>query len=447
MSVRNLYPQQRPTLNLNFAQSKILDPRITFTRTSTATYVDEDGFIKTADNDVARFDHDPVTGECLGLLIEEGRTNYFHGTQTGSGGTVSDGTATGADGVIAKKFVPNAGNVSFPSINSRTNYSIPAGSQVNGATIDISFSGYISALASDLYTPDIVIQIDTGGSSNFAFAELLPNLSNGTVWSKGGIGVNGITELIAPQITLMPFGMYKITWSIRYTQGATIRNTVGFYLQCREKGVSSPSNTGTYVADGVNGFQYSCLQYEIGAFPTSFIPTTTSSVSRNPDNAYIEGTEFSKFYNLSEGTVFCSFSSPTPYGRTNATPFVFSINKNTIGWGHYVSSGGSSISLFRDPSNVNIAFLNTAGSPTVVTTDQIRKLSVGYKLDDFVQYVNVGNGIISERTDSLGQVRSNINTLDFNPQHSGLQCFGGHIQKFVYYPTKFTNTQIRNLAL
>ena len=105
MSVRNLYPQQRPTLNLNFAQSKILDPRITFTRTSTATYVDEDGFIKTADNDVARFDHDPVTGECLGLLIEEGRTNYFHGTQTGSGGTVSDGTATGADGVIAKKFV------------------------------------------------------------------------------------------------------------------------------------------------------------------------------------------------------------------------------------------------------------------------------------------------------------------------------------------------------
>lgn len=75
MSVRNLYPQQRPTLNLNFAQSKILDPRITFTRTSTATYVDEDGFIKTADSDVARFDHDPVTGESLGLLIEELRTN------------------------------------------------------------------------------------------------------------------------------------------------------------------------------------------------------------------------------------------------------------------------------------------------------------------------------------------------------------------------------------
>jgi len=444
MSVRNTFPQQRPTLNLDFANSKTLDPRITFTRTSTATYVDEDGLIKSVDADVARFDHDPVTGECLGLLIEEGRTNYFHGTQTGNGGTVSDGNVIGADGVLAKKFVPTAGSVSFPSINSRTNYTIPAGSQVNGGTVDISFTGYIAALADDLYTPDIVIQISTG-ASNLIYVELLPNLSNGTVWSKGGIGVNGVTELIAPQITLMPFGMYKITWSIRYTQGATIRDTVGFYLQCRQKGVSSPSNTGTYTADGVNGFQYSCVQFEIGSFPTSYIPTITTSATRNPDNAYIEGSKFTEFYNSTEGSAVCYFSSPTEYGRTNASPFVFSIDRNTIGWGHYVSSGGASVSLFRNPSGSNVAFLNT-GSATG-TTDQNRKLSVGYKLNDFAQYLNIGGGNVSQAIDTLGEVRTDINAFAFNPSHSGLQRFGGHIQKFLYYPTKFTNTQLRNLAL
>ena len=80
MSISQNFPTIRPTLNLNFARSKTLDPRITFTRASTATYVDEDGLIKTAGADEARFDHDPVTGESLGLLIEESRTNLYDNT-------------------------------------------------------------------------------------------------------------------------------------------------------------------------------------------------------------------------------------------------------------------------------------------------------------------------------------------------------------------------------
>ena len=47
----------------------------TFTRDSLGTYVDEYGLIKYASNNVPRFDHDPTTGESLGLLIEESRTN------------------------------------------------------------------------------------------------------------------------------------------------------------------------------------------------------------------------------------------------------------------------------------------------------------------------------------------------------------------------------------
>ncbi len=77
MSVKSLYPTIRPSLNLDFAKSKRLDPRITFTRGSTATYVDSDGLIKTAASNVARFDHNPVTEESLGLLVEESRTNIL----------------------------------------------------------------------------------------------------------------------------------------------------------------------------------------------------------------------------------------------------------------------------------------------------------------------------------------------------------------------------------
>ena len=65
----------RPTLNLDFANSKQLDPRITFYRDSIATYYDSKGVLRYANRNEPRFDHDPVTGESKGLLIEESRTN------------------------------------------------------------------------------------------------------------------------------------------------------------------------------------------------------------------------------------------------------------------------------------------------------------------------------------------------------------------------------------
>ena len=69
LEVTQEYPSIRPTLDLNFAATKTLDRRITFTRDSVGTYVGDDGLIKYASNNTPRFDHDPTTGESLGLLI------------------------------------------------------------------------------------------------------------------------------------------------------------------------------------------------------------------------------------------------------------------------------------------------------------------------------------------------------------------------------------------
>ena len=65
----------RPALLLPFAQSGTVDPRITFTRASSATYFNLQGVLSTAANDVPRIDFDPITGRCLGLLIERSSTN------------------------------------------------------------------------------------------------------------------------------------------------------------------------------------------------------------------------------------------------------------------------------------------------------------------------------------------------------------------------------------
>ena len=55
----------------------ILDPRVTFTRASTATRVNELGLIEVVQDNIPRVDHDPVTLSQKGLLIEEARTNIL----------------------------------------------------------------------------------------------------------------------------------------------------------------------------------------------------------------------------------------------------------------------------------------------------------------------------------------------------------------------------------
>jgi hypothetical protein len=117
MTIKALYPTSRPSLNLDFANTKRLDLRITFTRASTGTYIGDNGLIKTAAVNEARFDHTPI-GESLGLLVEEARTNIvLHNRDLSNAAwTATDITAvkdqTGADGVAssASKITASADN-------------------------------------------------------------------------------------------------------------------------------------------------------------------------------------------------------------------------------------------------------------------------------------------------------------------------------------------------
>lgn len=75
-AIANL-PDIRPSLLLDFANSGRVDPRIQCTRASAATCFGPDGKLRTVAANVPRIDYDPGTGKCLGLLVEEGRTNLW----------------------------------------------------------------------------------------------------------------------------------------------------------------------------------------------------------------------------------------------------------------------------------------------------------------------------------------------------------------------------------
>lgn len=64
-----------PKFALDFI-SATLNPAITFSRTlNTATRINSSGYIEAVNADIPRFDYDPLTLACRGLLIEQSRAN------------------------------------------------------------------------------------------------------------------------------------------------------------------------------------------------------------------------------------------------------------------------------------------------------------------------------------------------------------------------------------
>ena len=103
-----------PRLALDFTTAS-LDPRITFTRSlNTATRVNSTGYVESINADLPRFDYNPVTLACKGLLIEEQRANLLTYSQE------FDNAAWGKSGatVTANQIVAPDGNTTGDYLNS-----------------------------------------------------------------------------------------------------------------------------------------------------------------------------------------------------------------------------------------------------------------------------------------------------------------------------------------
>ncbi len=140
-----------PSLSLDFMTPGVLDPLITFTRASTATYFDSAGVMQTAATNTPRWDYDPATLQLRGLLLEEGRQNLLLNSATlstqsvtvtaqaytlafyGTGTITKSGTATGAlvgTGVgqrVSQTFTPTAGTLTLTVTGTVSNAQIEAG--------------------------------------------------------------------------------------------------------------------------------------------------------------------------------------------------------------------------------------------------------------------------------------------------------------------------------
>ena len=263
------------TLSLDFTtMGGVLDPRLTFTRSTTATYINSSGYVTSAAINDPRFDYSHTNiGEPRGLLIEGQATNLTKFSETFTNAywnttannvTAADSVATSPTGVAltASTLTEIAGTVSR-HVHQLVGEFTPA------ASTAYTMSCFVKQPTSNAIR---YVQLVFWSAGFGLTAYMNYDLQTGTV----GTGGAGIT---ASSITQYPNGWYRIT--ARATSVA-VPGVSGFQL-----GFSTTSGavrTESYTASApLKSIQLFGAQVELGSGASSYIPTGASQVTRNPD--------------------------------------------------------------------------------------------------------------------------------------------------------------------
>lgn len=394
-----------PSLDLNFLTGT-MPSGLTFTRASTATYIGSDGLLKTAAVDVPRFDYDPVTLACKGLLIEGSRTNSIPWSEvfsnvvwTKSASSISANILAAPDGVLtADKLIED---------------STTAGHHVNQPFTFVSGTTYtVSCFVKSSERTSIQLILTSGafGANVIGAYDLVNGLSSS---SGGG----------AASIQNVGNGWWRCSMK------ATATASVSALVQVRLANTYSAAAPSSYTGDGTSGIFIWGVQLEVGTFPSSYIPTTTAAVTRAADVCLMTGADFSRWFNPLEGTFLWEFgpSGGVVLGGVGDTFDNVQYFTADSGYATFRSGGVSQAQFFLGAAN--------AGG----------KVAWAYRQNDFAACYN--GGVVG--TDTSGNVPlSNVRlTVGSNPwAANGGSALDGHIRRIRDWPRRLSNARLQELT-
>jgi len=192
-------------------------------------------YVKTTStiNSAPRFDHSPTTGESLGLLVEENRTNLVLNSAT---------------------FQPSSGG-------------LPASYTVDQVAPD----GATTASRQTAATPRTFADYTGIANAQYTFS----------VWVKTTSGIASgsfnLNNAVSDTVKTASTWSANTTWRRISVTGTTDGATTGVRIE---------------LSGVVSGVVFWGAQLEAGSFPTSYIPTTSATVTRSADVASITGANF-----------------------------------------------------------------------------------------------------------------------------------------------------------
>jgi hypothetical protein len=319
-------------------------------------------------NSAPRFDHNPLTGECLGLLVEEQRTNLLFRSEEFDNAVwaiarcsvTANSTSSPSGATTADTVVEDSSNNTHRVIQSSITV-------LSGAVVTYSLYFRFDGRS------QISLYVDSGDGAT-AFAAYFS--ASGFLASE----VAGTGTFTSSTFASLANGWYR----------ASITGVVGTATSIRASVFLASGGSRIYQGDSRNALTIWGAQLEVGAFPTSYIPTTATAVTRSASLADVINQAIAN--NIR--TLFLEFRSPA-----SGTRGVVSLNDNTANERAAVITSGTDPRLVVHDGGVEQANINGG----TVTANQRTRIAVRINANDFAISIN-GGTVVTDTSGTLPTV-------------------------------------------
>lgn len=175
-------------------------------------------------------------------------------------------------------------------------------------------------------------------------------------------------------------------------------------------------------------------QLEAGAFATSYIPTTTASVTRAADVAIC--TNLAAIGYATEGAFFAEAS-----GESTGVRSLLNFRIGTSNTDEHRFYKLATAAIYISKVSTDQCVLAPAGS---WATNQVRKFAAAYKTDDFAAALSGGTPV----TDTAGSVPTAVQLDRFwvGSTAGVADHWNGHIRRLRYYARRLSNAELQALT-
>ena len=333
---------------------------------------------------VPRLTYQNGGGGCPSLLLEKQSTNLVTYSEdftqwANAGGTITANTTTSPDGTQNADTLTGA------------RYQTALGTNI------FTFSCYAKKLDSD---NKFVLRLDIPATNIAQF-----DLGTGTI--------DSVSSGFSATINFVGNGWYRCTFTS--DSSVAISNAVVI-------SANAGSNS-TYVWGA---------QVEVSSYPTSYIPTTSSSATRVADACSKTG--ISSLIGQTEGVMFCDFN----WEQKEGVFFINSISDGTTNNDIFMAFGSSANNRIR--FSIASGGVNYVNEDSAVLSSGRYKIAFAYASNDAVVYINgtqlfTDSSVTVPATSAFKFLRAN-DTLGFN----------GTINQQLLFKTRLTNAELASLT-
>jgi len=359
-------------------------------------------------NSAPRFDHNPLTGESLGLLVEEQRTNLLTYSENLTLGFTQQNTTVTSDATAAPDGTTTA-DLSVPNTTSASH---------------ASFRTNITFAVSTSYALSVFVK--PSGYTNFQLA-FTSGFNNTNAWANfvlvggGSLGFTGTSGTAA--IQALRDGWYRCSLVAPSGASATTGGPAVLVLDSNRN-----SRDPSFAGDGISGAFLWGAQLEAGATASSYIgPTTTAAATRSASLADLISSAIAN--NIR--SFYVEFSSPAVGTRGAA-----SLNDNTANERIEVITSGTDPRLVVRDGGVEQANINGG----TVTAGVKTRVAVRISANDFAISINGSTAA----TDTSGTLPT-VDRLMIGRTQAG-EYLNGRIARFAGWTELLSDATLQSLS-